>query len=417
MKFLLAILFVLLLIFQIHLFLFDFPLFSSSPPPLKIGLIYSLTGFRAEKEKLGLQGALMAIEEINQKGGVRGRQLQPIIRDAQSSWGTTKAEIEHLISEESIDVFLGAWNQASRYTIKTLFEKHQRLLINPFQYEGIISSPYIVWVGISINQQVPPTIAYCLENFGNRFYLVGTDYLIPHIINIMVKDQLNTLNGEVLGESYLDFKVDEPEKIDAIVRDIAQKKPDVILSSINGETNRLFFKKLREAGITPEQVPSFAFMLTTSFSQDIDLEDVVGSFATWNYFESIDTPLNHDFVSRFQEFAGSNPIDNATEASYIGVHLWAQAVEESGSTDAQALSYALSSMRFNAPEGPVTMDSEGQHAWKFSRIGRLKADGQFDIVWQSKAPIRPTPFQVYRSEAEWIEFTDRLYKQYETPEL
>jgi urea transport system substrate-binding protein len=412
MKILIATLFVLLLVFQVSLFLFNFHFFQSPFKPYKMGLVYSTTGFRAEKEKNALEAALMAIEEINQQGGIHGRSVQPIIVDAQSDWNKAKNKIEQLIIKDRVDVIVGGWTNASRYTTKQLFEKHKHLLISPFQYEGLITSPNIIWVGATLNQQVTPTIAYILQHIGKSIYLVGSDYLLSHMIHMMAKDQLQALGGEIVGEKYL-----EPNslEIDNIIQDIISRKPKAILNSLTSENNKIFFKKLRQAGVESTSIPTFSLTIDEVFLEATDLKDLIGEYATWNYFQSIDTSINHLFVKEFKKFSTLKSIDNSAESSYLGVHLWAQAVSEGETTDPQALSYILASMSQEAPEGLVMMDMEGKRAWKFSRIGQVQPDGQFKIVWQSKKPIKPMPFEIYRSQAEWDKLSDYLYKEIVLP--
>ncbi|MBA2367610.1 MAG: transporter substrate-binding protein [Candidatus Protochlamydia sp.] len=379
---------------------------------MKVGLVYSMSGFRSSKEKASLEGALLAIHEINLRGGVNGKQIQAIIRDGKSNWKTTSQEIEDLILNEKVEAVFGGWSKAN-VLVKDLIEKHKHFLIYPFQYEGIINSPNVLWVGTSLNQQVSPTIAYCLKHIGNKFYLIGSEYLAAHTINLLARDQLQALGGEVLGERYLPFENESPnnESLDSIIQDIISKQPDVILSSIIDKGNYQFFNKLSSAGITAERIPTFSFSLNEIFLQEAGNENlgpIIGNFATWNYFESIDSPLNKQFVLDFQTFSHLTALDNSVEASYLGVRLWAKAANEAGTTNPQALRYILAGMRINAPEGLVTVDTEGLRAWKHSRIGKVLANGQFELVWTSQSQIRPIPFQIHHSKIEWDQLTETL---------
>jgi len=381
-------------------------------PPLKIGLVFSTTGFRTLKEKVSLEAALLAIEQINQKGGVLGRPLKAFVRDAESRWETAKNNIEELILQEKVDVIVGCWTKASLYTTKPLFEKHQNLLIYPFQYEGILSSPNILWLGAALNQQVMPSVAYCMRKNWKTFYLVGSNYIIPHTINILARDQLQVFGGEVVGERYLNLEESNEAIYTEIVREISETKPDVVFTSILGNENNLFFNKLKEFGIQRDQVAIFSFTLDEVFLQELDYPEMIGTYAIWNYFRSIDSEANKKFVRDYQRFSEMKAIDNPAEASYFGIFLWAQAVEEAGTADVKTLRYILPSMRIEAPEGPVTMDVEGQRAWKYSRIGQIEAGGQFKIIWESNSLIRPMPFQIHRSQLEWELLTDYLYKEF-----
>lgn len=412
----LLVLILILLLFQISLFFYDLPFLKFGVKPLKVGLVYSTSGFRSGNEKAALEGALLAIHEINLKGGIDGKKLLPIVKDAKSNWETSRQEIERLLLKEQAEVIFGAWS-ITNSTLKELFEKHNGLLIYPFQYEGIITSPNIVWIGASVNQQVSPTIAYCIKNFGNKFYLVGSDYLAAHTINILARDQLQALGGEVTGERYLPLENEIPntDLLDAVVQDIITKQPNAILCSIIDSENYGFFQKLASAGITAEKIPIFSFSLNEIFLQEAGKDSfttMIGNYAAWNYFQSVNTPLNNQFIAKFQAFSQLTALDNAVEASYFGVHLWAQAVQEAGTTLPRALRYILASMRINAPEGPVTIDIEGLRAWKHARIGKIQADGQFEVVWTSQSQIRPIPFQMLHSQIEWDQLTDDHEKDF-----
>jgi urea transport system substrate-binding protein len=405
MRFFLICLFLLLILIQTGIAFFNLS-FSSTLSPIKVGLVHSHTGFRASREKNVHEATLLAIAEINKKGGIRGREIIPISRDPKSSVKLTREEIEDLILKENVDVIFGCWNLGSRLDFKELFEKHHHLLISPYQYEGIISSPNIVNIGASANQQMIPTIYYCMKNIGRRFFLIGSDYMFPHIINAMIRDQVSALQGEILGEVYLTIG---SHQIEEAIKEIIQAKPDVILSSIMGQDNQVFFHFLKKAEITAEQIPVFSLSLTDTVIENFNREDIVGHYATWNYFQSLDSEVNQEFVQNFRKFSNLMTIDNAAEAGYFGVYLWAKAVEEAKTTNIQDVTKTLQDMQIEAPEGLIIMDIEGNHAWKYTRIGKIGSNGKFDIVWQSKFPIRPIPYQTYRSKLEWSEFMEKLY--------
>lgn len=376
--------------------------------PVKVGILHSLTGTMAFSETAVVDATLFAIEEINARGGLLGgRRIVPVVADGRSDWPTFAAEAERLITREAVSVVFGCWTSASRKTVRPVFEKHGHLLFYPVQYEGLETSPAIVYTGAAPNQQIIPAVKWAMDKLGTRFYLVGSDYVFPRTANAIIKDQVAALRGAVVGEDYLLLGATD---MDAVVARIAAAKPDVILNTINGDSNIAFFRALRAAGITAAAIPTISFSIAEGELQTMTVAELAGDYAAWNYFQSVDTPENRGFVERFRaRFGAGRVTSDPMEAAYLGVHLWAQAVEKAGRTDPQAVREAAGNQSFPAPEGVVVLDPETRHTWKGVRIGRIRTDGQFDVVWDSGKPIRPVPYPVYRSKADWDHFLDGLY--------
>lgn len=403
--------FLLLFFAPTALLFFDpsFP-FGAQKEPIRVGLVFSLTGPRSFKEIPTKKATLMAIDEINRKGGLLGRPILPIIRDGQSKMEIIRQEAEDLIVNEHVQVVFGCGVPNIRPVIKDLFEKYNSLLINPFQYDGLTHSENVIFMGATLNQQVVPTVDYCFKTYGKRLFFVGSDFINPHIVGLMIRDQVVARQGEMVGEIYIPL---ESGNVDEVVAQIVQKQPNAILINILGSDNYLFFKKLREAGIDPTEMPIFSFNITeANLATTENISDLVGNFATWNYFQSINTQQNQQFVSDYKHFSDYTFTDNPIEAGYLSVHLWAKAVTEAGNANYESLNFVFDNMRMLAPEGFITMDFEGNSAWKFSRIGKILPDRQFQIVWQSDHPIRPIPYQLYRSQAEWQAIIDEIFLKY-----
>jgi urea transport system substrate-binding protein len=376
--------------------------------PILVGVLHSLTGTMAISEKSVVDATLLAIEEINAEGGLLGRKIEPVVVDGRSDWPTFASEAERLISQEKVSAVFGCWTSASRKTVRPIFEKHGHLLFYPVQYEGLEQSPHIVYTGATPNQQILPAVRWCFENIGKKFFLVGSDYVFPRTANAIIRDQLRSLHGEVVGEEYLLLGSSE---VQDAVQKIVVAEPDVILNTINGDSNVAFFRELRAAGITPEKIPTMSFSIAEDELRMLGLETMVGDYASWNYFQSITSEENTQFVRRFQEKYGRQRVtDDPMEAAYVAVHLWARAVREAGTDDVGEVREAVANRRFRAPEGTVYVDPRNNHLWKTARIGRVTAEGQFAIVWTSEKPIRPDPYPGYRSASQWLEFLDALYR-------
>lgn len=397
MRFFLGLILLLIIALETGMVLFNIYPTAEKRNPIKVGLIFSLSGPRSYKEFPVQKATLLAIHEINQQGGIFGRQILPIVRDSQSIWEVTQEKVEELVNIEQVEVLFGCW-APNELLLKELLEKYGNLLISPYQYVGILSSPHIISVGTSANQQVLPTVHYCQKHFGKRFYLVGAQTIYSRLLNVMIKDQVIATNGEIVEEIYLS---EGSQQIDNIVKTIQEKKPNVILNSLNIEESEKLFKKLRNTGIKPSDIPIVSFTISELALQEMNIQEAVGDYATWNYFQSLDTPANLNFVNNFKKFSHLDFVDNCAEASYCAVYLWRQAVNEAGSTHWKALDKIFDDLRIQTPDGSVIMSMNGLHAWKYVRIGKIRENRQFEIVWSSEQPVRPLPYQTYRSKTEW----------------
>jgi len=387
-------------------YLFRYEIGLMTPPPIKVGVLHSLSGTMSFSEASVINGTLLAIKELNQQGGVLGRHIEAVVRDGKSDWPTFGMEAEKLIAEENVAVVFGGWTSASRKAIKPIFEKYNHLLFYPLQYEGLESSPNIIYTGATPNQQIIPAVKWAKDHIGMNFFLVGSDYLFPRAANEIIKDQTALLRGKIVGEEYLPLGSLD---VDGIIAKIVKANPDVILNTINGDSNIAFFKKLREAGVTSEKTPTISFSIAEEELKNIGAQQLAGDYAVWNYFQSIDSESNKNFVRSYKETFGQDRVtDDPIEAGYFGVHLWARAVRDALSIDPVLVRKALPDQSFAAPEGLVYIDADTQHTWKTVRIGQIQSDGQFKIVWSSDKPIRPRPYPPYKTKAEWEEFLRQL---------
>jgi urea transport system substrate-binding protein len=366
---------------------------------IRVGILHSMTGTLAISARPVVDATLLAIEEINAQGGLLGRKLEPVIADGASTSDAFAAEAERLITLEKVSVVFGCWTSSSRKAVGPVFEKHNHLLFYPVQYEGLEQSPNIIYNGATPNQQVMPAVSYALANFGPRVFLVGSDYVFPRTANEIIRDQVSALGGEVVGELYLPLGgKNVAPMIDAIV----PAKPDVILNTINGDSNIAFFRALREAGITPDRLPVVSFSISETELPELGAEAMAGNYAAWNYFQSVDTPENRAFLEKFRaRFGAESVVSDPLEAAYFGVMLWAQAVRAAGSAEPAAVLAKIRGQGMHAPGGLAYIDGPTQHTWKYARIGRIRPDGQFDIVWSSDKPVRPMPFPLFRTRADW----------------
>ncbi|MEM9226987.1 MAG: urea ABC transporter substrate-binding protein, partial [Verrucomicrobiota bacterium] len=273
-----------------------------------VGILHSQSGPLADSEKPVIDATILAIEEINEQELIPGVELEYIIADGRSEPATFAREAERLIKEENVVVLFGCWTSASRKAVKPIVEKYNSLLFYPVQYEGIESSPNIVYLGAAPNQQIIPAVHWAMEELGDKVFLVGSDYVFPHTANTIIKDQVNAMGGEITGEVYLPLAQDdlEPSQIDALIEEIKTAEPDVILNTLNGEVNQLFFQKLRQAGVSAEDIPTLSFSVGESELRSGGQRSMAGDYAAWNYFQTVRTPENSEFLKALRKRFGEN---------------------------------------------------------------------------------------------------------------
>lgn len=374
---------------------------------IKIGVLHALSGTMAISAKPVADATIFAIEELNAQGGLLGRKLVPILVDGKSDPTVFARESERLIVEEQVKVVFGLLNSASRRTTRPVFEKHNHLLFYPLTYEGLEQSPNIIYTGAAPNQQIIPAVKWCFDNIGKRVFLVGTDQVHSRAANAMIQDQLAALKGEVVGEEYVLWGSKE---VKHVIDKIVERKPTVIFNSITGDSNLAFFRELRKAGVTADKATTLSFSLTEREIGHMNARELAGDYVAWNYLQSQVNPENLAFVKRFKaRFGADAVVDDPMESGYFGVHLWAAAVRSVRSFSPDLVRGALPNQSYNAPEGIVYIDSENNHVWRTARIAKIDIDGSFDPVWDSGRALRPVPYPIYRTKADWETFLNDLF--------
>ncbi len=372
---------------------------AASGDTIKVGILHSLSGTMAISETTVVEAEKLAIKEINAAGGVLGKQIEAVIEDGASDWPTFAEKATKLIDQDKVSVVFGCWTSASRKAVLPVFELKDHMLWYPVQYEGQECSKNIFYTGAAPNQQIEPAVDWLLEKKGKKFFLVGSDYVFPRTANNIIKEQLKAKGGETVGEDYLPLGNTE---VAPIITKIKQALPDggVIFNSLNGDSNVAFFKQLQGAGITPDKYPVMSVSIAEEEVKQIGKEFLKGHYAAWNYFQTVDSPVNKKWVEDFKKEYGAERVTNdPMEAAYIMVYLWKQSVEKAGSTDIAAVREAAYGQTFEAPEGTVTMNAN-HHLTKTVRLGQVREDGLFDIVYATPAPLEPVPWNQYVPETK-----------------
>ncbi len=368
---------------------------APSGDTIKVGILHSLSGTMAISETTVVEAEELAIEEINASGGVLGKQIEAIKEDGASDWPTFAEKAAKLIDQDNVVTIFGCWTSASRKAVLPVFEAKNHMLWYPVQYEGQECSKNIFYTGAAPNQQIEPAVEWLLENKGKQFFLVGSDYVFPRTANNVIKEQLKAKGGETVGEDYLPLGNTE---VTPIITKIKQALPDggIIFNTLNGDSNVAFFKQIQSAGLTPDKYPVMSVSIAEEEVRQIGPEYLLGQYASWNYFQTVDTPANTKFVEAFKAKYGEDRVTNdPMEAAYIGVYLWKAAVEAAGTADdLEKVRMSAVGQTFEAPEGSVEMFGN-HHISKTVRIGEVQDNGMFNIVWSSDGPVDPVPWNQF----------------------
>ena len=384
------------------LVLFIFTVQAQAAETIKVGILHSLSGTMAISETSLKDVALMAIEEINAKGGVLGKKLEPIVVDPASNWPLFAEKARELIEKQKVAVTFGCWTSVSRKSVLPVFEELNGLLFYPVQYEGEESSYNVFYTGAAPNQQAIPAVEYLMSEDGGgakRFVLLGTDYVYPRTTNKILNYFLKSkgINKKDIMEAYTPFGHSDYQTIVADIKKFAAGKPTAVISTINGDSNVPFYKELANQGLKAEDIPVVAFSVGEEELRGIDTKPLVGHLAAWNYFMSIENSENKAFIKKWNAYVnkkklpgGSKRVTNdPMEATYIGIKMWAQAAEQAGTTNVDAVRQAIGGQTVKSPSGfEITMDAKNHHLHKPVVIGEIQEDGQFEVVWKTKGPIR-----------------------------
>jgi urea transport system substrate-binding protein len=376
---------------------------------IKVGILHSLSGTMAISETSLKDVALMTIDEINAAGGVLGKKLEPVVVDPASNWPLFAEKARQLISQDKVSVVFGCWTSVSRKSVLPVFKELNSLLFYPVQYEGEELEKNVFYTGAAPNQQAIPAVEYLMSKDGGgakRFVLLGTDYVYPRTTNKILRAFLHSkgVKDSDIDEVYTPFGHSDYQTIVANIKKFSAGGKTAVISTINGDSNVPFYKELGNAGLKATDVPVVAFSVGEEELRGVDTKPLVGHLAAWNYFESVKNPVNTAFIKKWKEYAKAKNLPNADtvvtndpmEATYVGIHMWAQAVEKAKSTDTDKVIAAMGGQTYKAPSGyTLEMDKTNHHLHKPVMIGEIKADGQFNVVYKTKTTIRAQPWSPY----------------------
>ena len=360
---------------------------------IKVGVLHSLSGTMAISETTLKDTVLMMVEEQNKKGGLLGKQLEAVVVDPASNWPLFAEKARELLTEADVDVIFGGWTSVSRKSVLPVIEELNGLMFYPVQYEGEESSKNVFYTGASPNQQAIPAVNYLKDDLEvERWVLAGTDYVYPRTTNKILEAYL-TSQGVAKEDIMINYTPFGHSDWQSIVSDIkkfgSQGKKTAVVSTINGDANLPFYKELGNQGINSEDIPVVAFSVGEEELSGLDTSPLVGHLAAWNYFQSVETDSNDEFIELWRAFT-NNPervTNDPMEATYIGFNMWANAVTEAGTTDVNAVEQAMIGQEASNLTGGTALMNKNHHLSKPVLIGEIQDDGQFEVVWETESTV------------------------------
>ena len=378
---------------------------------IKVGILHSLSGTMAISETTLKDTMLFLIEQQNAKGGVMGKMLEPVVVDIASDWPLAAELARQLIEVDEVDAVFGCWTSVCRKSVLPVFEELNSLLFYPVQYEGEESQRNVFYTGASPNQQAIPAVDYLMSEDGGsveRWVLAGTDYVYPQTTNKILEQYLldKGVAAEDIMINYTPFGHSDWQ---TIVSDIvafgSEGKKTAVVSTINGDANVPFYRELGNQGVAAEDIPVVAFSVGEEELSGFDTTPLVGHLAAWNYFMSVDTPENEEFIAAWQDFIGSEDrvTNDPMEAHVIGFNLWVKAVEAAGTTDADAVIDAIVGLETPNLTGGMATMLPNHHITKPVLIGEIQDDGQFFVVWETEDLVPGDAWSDFLPESAMLE--------------
>jgi branched-chain amino acid transport system substrate-binding protein len=370
--------------------------------PVRVGVLFSESGVTSIIGQSQIQGTLLAVDEINENGGLDGRELIPVRYDAKSNPAIYAQLADRLITQDRVNAIFGCYMSSSRKAVIPVIEKWNKLLFYPTLYEGFEYSPNLIYTGAAPNQNSVQLAEFMTSHFGSRVYLIGSNYIYPYESNrIMGELVMQRQGGEKIGEQYVNLNATHSDYA-SIMRDIRVKCPDFIFSTVVGDSTAQLYRAYADAGFDPKKMPICS--LTTSEAEVAQMgpDIAAGHFTSAPYFQSIRSVANHQCLEQLRRRMGDNVVPNLCwEASYFQMHIFANAFRQCGSDEYEEILPHILGAEWDAPQGRVRIDPSNHHTCLYPRIGRIDSRGQFTIVREATRPVHPDPYMVTHSLGDW----------------
>jgi len=367
--------------------------------PIRVGVVHSLTGPLAVSERPIVDAYRLAAEQINAEGGLLGRPLVLDVRDGASRPEVFASETDSLLRDPRVAVVVGGWSGEARRAMLPVLERHDGLLLYPAPFQGLARSPHVVHLGATPNQELGPALDWAIDRGAKRFLLIGSEGLSSRATNRIAQDMIQLRGVTLVGEEYASS---DGRDLRQLAERVVRAGPDCIVSTVQGEENAAVMRALRDAGVDPSNMTIISLSLTEPAIRAMGADLFTGCMLVGGYFRSVDLPSNRRFLGAMRERLGPDAaVGDAMCTAYLGLRLWASAVRDAGRVEPRAVHRAMRGRHTEGPGGPFIIDPSSHHAWRTVHLGRVRTDGEIDLVWDSGTPVAPVPFPMWRSERQW----------------
>lgn len=366
---------------------------DSSSDTIKIGLVFSLTGATAISEECMYNSAVLAINQLNEKGGIKGKKIEFVTKDYATDADTAVKVVKELILEDEVTAIVGLYTSSSRIAVEPVLEEYEIPLVYPTFYEGEEPSDYVIYTGAVPNQQGDLFVPYLLDNVSKNFYLIGTDTTYASSINEQAKSLVDELSGTVVGNELVSSNTTEFSDIIAKIKDTCGDDGCVIYANLNGDSGTAFYTQFAAAGLSDKYTIA-SFIMDESFSTALGAA-AVGTYASVNYFNSIESDANKAFLEAYGKEFGEDKVASVTavgEATYDSIYLLSKSLEKcSDDITTDNILSGFDDLSFDAPQGTITVDADTHHIYCKARIGLVQEGGNIATVFESDDVIKPNP--------------------------
>lgn len=357
---------------------------------VNMGILHSLTGTFAFAEAGMVKAEKLAVDEINAAGGIMGRQIVPFVEDGASEPATFAEKANVLLRRDNVAAIVGCYSSATRKAVLPVLAQTNGLLYYPTYYEGEEEDPHVLYTSQEATQSVIIAVDWIAKKIGKKIYLVGSDYIYPRVCNKIAKAYMKKIGATVAGEDYYPLGTTD---FSVVINKIKAAKPDAVYNTVVGSSNVAFYKQMNAAGLGGKAMTIMSTLLEEDEVAGLGTENAVDTYSTMGYFQSLKNPVNEKFVAAFKAKYGPNSvIGYVMECGYNSVHLWKLAVEKAKSFEPQKVIAASAGLGYDSPEGPIHFDEKNHHTWMQVRVGRVRPDGQFDVVYETPGLVHPDPF-------------------------
>lgn len=365
---------------------------TKTDAPWRVGGLFSRTGVMAVIEETQRRGTLLAIEEVNERGGVNGREIVPVFYDPASELSSFGRYAKQLLIADDVTMIFGCYTSSSRKAVLPVVERLNGLLWYPTLYEGFEFSSNVIYTGAAPNQNSVALCQHLIKSYGRRFYFIGSDYIYPHESNRIMREAIQKHGGDVVGETYLSLHARRRDFL-PVMREIRELQPDAIFSTVVGDATIYLYQSFADANLNPKTTPIASLTTTETEIRAMGFDVGEHHITAAPYFQNLESDSNRIFVNSYKKKYGDDePTNMCAEAAYFQMHIFAKALEATNSMDPDILRPMVLGSNFDAPQGRISINPLSNHTDLWTRIGRANRLGQFDLVHQSFAPVQADPF-------------------------